>query len=340
MTMKDLAKLAGVSVATVSKAFRGGEDISQQTRERIFKIAREYGCYGKFHKGKYHKKVIVVICPEMASSYYTRFVEVLRGLIEQAQYIPVISADGFNEEKQRELIEYYASYMGVDGIIVFGLKSELKKGYDTPIVSLFHSDDSSVDFVGVNFRQAMMDALKVLVDYGHEHIGFVGEPLASVKANCFKSALQKLGKDSSHVVVSQKRFEKAGEDGVKQLFTEDQQITALVCAYDYIAFGAIKQLKRQGLRVPEDVSVIGMDNISISQYTETTLSSIGGSPEEVCCIAWDLLQKKLKNPYYTSKQNIVLRENLILRESVARNKKNPRTEQTEENSGEIYNMQR
>ncbi len=331
--MKDLAKLAGVSVATVSKAFRGAEDISQQTREHIFKIAREYGCYGKFHKGKYYKKVIAVICPEMASSYYTRFVEVLRGLIEEAQYIPVISADGFNGEKQRELIEYYASYMGVDGIIVFGLRTELKKGYDTPIVSMLYSKDHTVDFVGVNFRQAMTDALKLLVDYGHEHIAFIGEPLAVSKADHFQSALQNLGKDPSHVVVSQNRFEKAGEDGVKQLFAEDQQITALVCAYDYIAFGAIKQLKRQGLRVPEDVSVIGMDNISVSQYTETALSSIGGNPEEVCIIAWDLLQKKLKNPYYTSKQNIILREEMILRESVARNKKKTRPESAEESGG-------
>jgi len=329
--MKYLAKLAGVSVATVSKAFRGAEDISQQTRERIFEIAREYGCYGKFHKGKYHKKVIAVICPEMASSYYTRFVEVLRGLIEQAQCIPVVSADGFNGEKQQELIEYYASYMGVDGIIVFGLRAELKKGYDTPIVSMLSGSNYTVDFVGVDFKQALTDAVKLLVDYGHEHIAFIGETLSASKVQCFRDVQQTLGKDASRVVVSQYRFEKAGEDGVTQLFTERQQITALICAYDYIAFGAIKQLKRLGLRVPEDVSVIGMDNISVSQYAETSLSSIGGRPEEICVIAWDLLQKKMKNPYYTSKQNIILRQELILRESVAKNKKNLCSKHPEDN---------
>ncbi len=318
MTMRDLARLANVSVATVSKAFNGGDDISQATREYIFQIAKEHDCYEKFYKGKFHKKVIAVICPEMASDYYVRFVEILRGLIEKAKYIPIVSADDFNAEKQQELIEYYASYQKVDGIIVFHLRTDLKQKYDTPIISLFGCKDPTVDLVRVNFSLAMEEAVKVLTEYGHRQIAFIGEPLATVKARYFCTAVKNWGKGFPTVVISDSRFEKAGEEGVNRLIEEGKKFTALICAYDYIAFGAMKQLKRQGLRVPEDVSVIGMDNLSMGQYTETPLSSIGTQPEEVCMIAWNLLQKKMKNPYYVSKQNIILNERLILRESVAR----------------------
>ncbi len=63
MTMRELAKLANVSVSTVSKAFSETDDISEETKNHIFKIARNTGCYGKFYKGKYSKKVIAIICP-------------------------------------------------------------------------------------------------------------------------------------------------------------------------------------------------------------------------------------------------------------------------------------
>lgn len=318
MTMKELAKIANVSVATVSKAFNGAEDISQATRGHIFQIAKVHGCYEKFHKGKYHKKTIAVICPEMASSYYTRYVEILRGLIEKANCIPIISADDFDAEKQRELIDYYATYQKVDGIIVFCLHFRLEKKYETPIIAFMSCRDPAVDFVVVNYKQAEEDAVKILTEYGHKHIVFISEPRTRIKGEHYFASMRKYGKGLPCIITSDSRFEKAGEEGVDRLIAEKRQFTALICAYDNIAFGAMKQLKRYGLRVPEDVSVIGMDNISMGQYAETELSSIGTQPEEVCMIAWNLLQKKMNNPFYISKQNITINEELILRKSVAR----------------------
>ena len=84
MTMRDLAKLANVSVSTVSKAFREADDVSPQTREQIFALAKEQGCFGKYYKGRYHKKVVAIICPELLSDYYSRFTEGLREQIEKS----------------------------------------------------------------------------------------------------------------------------------------------------------------------------------------------------------------------------------------------------------------
>lgn len=315
MTMKELAKLANVSIATVSKAFCDADDVSEDTKNHIFDIAKETGCFGKYYKGKYSKKIIAIICPELKSNYYTCFVEELQSLIEKAGCMPVISTDGFSLAKQAELIEYYASFLKVDGILVFGMKCDLKKGYETPIVSLFSCEDSKVDSVDVSFESAMIEAVKLLTELGHRDIVFIGEKLTTGKETLYREIIRKYGKTPPVTVQSDYRFEKAGEDGISRLLSDNIPFTAVICAYDNIAFGTIKQLKRQGLKVPDDVSVIGMDNIHIGEYTETALTTIDTNPREVCMVAWNLLQTKLKNPYYLSRQNIEIGAGLVIRES-------------------------
>ena len=312
MTQRELAKLANVSFSTVSKAFNNSDDISDETKNHIFKIAKQYGCYGEFFKGKYHKKIIAIICPEIVSSYYTEFIKCFQTLIEKDGNIPIVSSDNFDKNKADELIEYYASYMKVDGIIAFGLK-----GYTTPIVSVLSDISSSVDTVEVDLESAVFDAVKLLNDYGHKKIAFLGEKLTTAKAELYKKAMKNIGNSNINVIESEYRFEAAGEDGVRQILTMGNSVTALICAYDNIAFGAIKELKKAGLRVPDDVSVIGMDNINTGKYAETSLTTIDSNPEQVCTAAWNLLNEKIKNPYLSGKKEII-NAKLIIRESIAR----------------------
>lgn len=317
MTQRELAKLANVSFSTVSKAFNNSDDISDETKNYIFKIAKQYGCYGEFFKGKYHKKIIAIICPEIVSSYYAEFIKFFQTLIEKDGNIPIVSSDNFDKKTSDELIEYYASYMKVDGIITFELKSALKKGYTTPIVSVLSDISSSVDTVEVNFKNAIFDAVKLLDDYGHKKIAFLGEKLTTAKAELYKKAMKNIGNSNTNVIESEHRFEAAGEDGVRQILTMGNSVTALICAYDNIAFGAIKELKKAGLRVPDDVSVIGMDNINTGKYADTSLTTIDSNPEQVCTAAWNLLNEKIKNPYLSGKKEII-NAKLIIRESIAR----------------------
>lgn len=322
MTMRQLAKAANVSVSTVSKAFHGAKDISPETRTHIFAVAKELGCYGKFYQGKYDKKVIAVICPELAGEFYSTYTELLQNMIETAGCICTISTDHFQSEIQAQLIEYYAEYMNVDGILVFDLQTKLKKGHKTPIVSLYSNKDPSADCVGIDIKSAITDAIELLMDNGHRKIAFLGEKLTAMKAQYFQEAAADLMEEEPVIITSTYRFQKAGEDCAAQLRCHND-VTALICAYDNIAFGAIKALRTQGLQIPQDISVIGIDNTPMGQYTSTALTTIDTKPEEVCAIAWELLQKKMNSPYYKSPQSISIRSGLILRESVARTKKDP-----------------
>ena len=132
MTMRELAKLANGSVSTVSKAFHNAEDISEETRQEIFAIAKEQGCFGKFYKERFHKKIIAIICPELNGTYYSSYIERLQQVIEDHDGIALISTDHFRNGAQAELIDYYASYLRVDGIFIMACGMNQSAGTRSP----------------------------------------------------------------------------------------------------------------------------------------------------------------------------------------------------------------
>ena len=321
MNMRDLAKLANVSISTVSKAFKNADDINEETKQHIFNLAKQNGCYGKYCKEKYPKKVIAIISRELGGDYYKEIVEKFENIISKNNCICVIANDMFNSERQSELIEYFASYIKVDGIIVFNLATPLKKGYNIPIVSVFNSADPKIDTVKCDTKKAIVDAVETLLNLGHTEISFFGESLTDPKEKVFTNSLKSFGLPSDLIFKSKKRFEKAGEDCFDQLIKSQKSCSAIICAYDHIALGAMKAIKSNGFIVPDDYSLIGIDNITFSEYCYTPLSTIGINIDLMCEAVWNLMSKKLKNSFYTSKENILVDCKFILRESVA--KKHP-----------------
>lgn len=315
MTMRDIAKLCNVSVSTVSKAFMCADDISEDTKQMIFSVAKENGCYEKYYKGKYHKFVVAVICPEIDSQYYARFTERLQEAIENVGGIMVVALDRFDKRRRNELVEYFSASNRADGLVVFGF-TELKKGYDIPIISV-GSTVSGVDSVVGNLADGIDKAVKHLVDLGHKRIAFVGEPLTTGKRDVFLQSLAKYNVSSraEDIVMADSRFENAGFIGARRLIENKTECNAIVCAYDYIAIGVMRYLEQEGYKIPEDFSVIGMDNIDTSKYLAQSLTTIDSHLEEVCTVVADLMAKKVKNRWVSAKQQIKLSSDLIIRES-------------------------
>ena len=203
---------------------------------------------------------------------------------------------------------------------MFSLRTQLKKGYNIPIISLLGNTDNTVDSVQVDYDPAIKEAIAYLDSLGHREIAFVGENLTVKKEERFMAATAGLtGK--YYAVRSKYRFGEAGVDGIRQILDSGKRPTAIVCAYDDMAIGAIRYLHEQGYSIPEDMSVIGMDNIEVAKYMEHSLTSIDTSPDEVCALAWDLMQKKMKNCYYRLSQKIVLSGKLVVRDSTGTSRK-------------------
>lgn len=319
MTLSELAKLAGVSVSTASKAFSDAKDISEETRARVLDAARESGCFGKFYRGRHEKRIIAIICPELGSAYYNHQIEIFQSQLEKSGAIVLVSADHFDPVRQSELIDYYASYLHVDGLIVFHLRKAPKKGADVPIISIGRDEwDAAVDCIQIDLETPIREAVAHLKALGHRQIGFISEERTKAKLQYFRQCMAELmlPLPGEHVVVSEARFESAGAEGMERLLQAKTPCTAVICAYDYIALGAIRCLSQHGLQAPEDISVIGMDNINISGYLSRTLTTIDSHAQEVCEIACELLQKKMQHAHFRVKQQITVSGTLVLRDSV------------------------
>ena len=320
MTLSKLAELAGVSVSTVSKAFSESPDVGKETRERIFSIAKEQGCFDKYNKHRFQKKVIAVLCPELGSNHYSSTVNCLMKYIEDAGAMMMLSVTNFDAAKEKELYTYYSSYCKADGMILIGLFGESFGEVLIPTVVMDSKQTwKEVDKVYFSIENSMHDALSALKELGHTKIGFAGERLTKSKQKLFEKTIRELAIsiDDQSIKVAKQRFEEAGEECVRSWLNDGALPTAIVAAYDYIAIGVIKELINRGYRVPEDVSVIGMDDIAQSPFLEPSLSSIHYPKEEICREAVSLIIKKIDNQYYRARQTTVIPTEFIPRGSIA-----------------------
>ncbi len=315
MTMEGIAKIAGVSVSTVSKAFSGSKEISAAKREHIFDIAKKEGCYDKFLKRTYPKKVIAVIYPEYKSGYYSEQLDFLTKEIESRDAVMISATTAFDKERTEELIEFFSGYVKADGIVVCS-SFELKRKYSLPIVSIGGNED--VSSIKLSNETAIHEAVAYLVENGHSDIAFIGETHTTSKRIIFESAMENLELDvkKEYIAESELRFEEAGYEGMELLFGCERLPTAVIAAYDSIAIGAMRSISEHNLKIPEDISIIGMDNIKATPYLNVPLTSITSYNEDLCQIALDMLFEALETGNNNNIKNINVSSELIKRESV------------------------
>ena len=309
MNLSKLAQIANVSVSTVSKAFSDSNEISIQTKEHIFEIAKEYGCFDKYYKPKYSKKVISVICPEMLGIHYTQMATFLDNEISGNGGTMVLSVSDFSIEKQDELIDYYTRFSCVDGIIIIEPTGIIKNNTDIPIVQIgLDNESKNVDCVNVDAGEAMNAALKHLISNNCNKIGFIGEKYAQQEYNYFKSAMNRLSLsvDEKYVSISDMRFYDAGYYGISRFIDNENIPDAIFAAYSHIAVGLLQRLKEEGIQVPEDISVICMDDISSVPYSDINLACIKMHLDDVCATALDLLYRKIEKRYIKAKRSVTI----------------------------------
>lgn len=314
ITLSKIAKLANVSVSTASKAFSGSSEVNSETRELIFAIAKENKCFKKFYNAKYGKLVIAIIAPEFKSSYYTHYLSCLQGILCDMGCELCVSTTDFSVEKERALLEYYYKHSGVDGIIIINSKAQLPESYEIPVVLISPKEiPENVPVVGIDSSKALSDIADHLVFRGITSLGFIGEALTEKKFLTFKSALAEKGIDlpEGFVCVTDKRFEAGGYEAAKELISRGDLPRAIICAYDSMAIGAIRCLLDHGLRVPEDVAVLGSDNIPEGAYLNPPLSTVSSRIDDLCSIAADVILKKINDEetkgLYTVNSEFILR---------------------------------
>ncbi len=285
MTLSKIAKLSNVSVSTASKAFSGSTEVNEETREMIFRVAREHGCFKKFYNAKFPKLVIAIIAPEFKSAYYTRYLSCLQEAFGKENCELCVSTTNFSPEKEEGLLEYYYKHSNVDGILVLDSHTTIEDRYEIPIVSLNSKRNTHCPHEIINnMYPAMQECAAYLKSKGVTDVGFVGEALTMGKCRSFARALHAVGitLGEENISTTEKRFEEGGYDAMEKLFDANRVPRAILCAYDYMAVGVIRAICDRGLRVPEDIAVLGMDNLRQDAFMNPPLASISSKTQTLC----------------------------------------------------------
>ena len=299
MTLSKLAKLANVSVSVVSKAFSGRDDVSEAMREHVFAVAKEHGCFNQFYHVPYDKPVISVIIPEVISQYYIHCMQCLKSYIEESGYTMLLSISNFDSQMVGELVRYYTEHSKVDAIVCFGNIPCTDTTLDTVLISINKRSEKNqhVTNVALNLSKGLGETIAFLKECGHKRIAYVGEPFTDGKLQTLKNSMLENGLvfDEKYAVCSHFRFEKAGKDGVEKLWSLENKPTAIIGAYGYITQGILSELGQRGILVPEDVSVVSLDNDPFPISTEIDVSCIPSNIEGVCQAVISLLNEKLSD---------------------------------------------
>ena len=325
MTLSNIASLTGTSVSTVSKAFSGSREVSEDVRNKIFSVAKELGCFEKYYKGPREKYIIAIVCPENESEYYGLLVANLERSFAAKGVDSVIAMTRFDTEREQRIFAELAYRLKVDGVVAIDCGGGIKNPDGIPLFALssveipVENSDKGI----IEWEDGLRNAAEHLIECGHTEIGFIGDSYSRSKFRQFDIIMREHG-----ILISErwqhfssKRFMDAGRDGMKKFLDSGGYPTAVLCSYDYVALGAMEYARECGLNVPEDISFIGFDNLPICQMTTPRLSSIGTRSSDVSDDVVDIILKRIDNRFYRSGKTMKIKTELHKRNSVADRRK-------------------
>jgi LacI family transcriptional regulator len=306
-TYKDIQRLTGLSLSTISKYFNGGNvlDANRKAIDRaIVKLDFRMNEFARSLKSK-RSKTIGVLIPELNSTFHTSIIADVEDILRQHGYGTIVCDSHLDKRMEKDALEFLLGKM-VDGIITipFDKSGEYLKSANernVPVVLIDRLEtDFKTDAVIVDNSGAAEMAVKEFVDNGHRRIAILCGPdgIFTMKARMdgFKRALLK--NQIEHIqeyLISEKMTISGGYEGAKRLMKLEKPPTALFCANYEITLGAIIALNESGVKIPNDLSIIGFDNLMLAQVVQPTLTMIVQPMREIAENAAKMMLARLQS---------------------------------------------
>jgi LacI family repressor for deo operon, udp, cdd, tsx, nupC, and nupG len=330
-TLRDIAALAGVSPRTVSNVVNGYAPVTERTRAKVQGALDELGYRPNVlarNLARGRSGQLAVVVPYLDTPY---FAELLQSIIPTARargYNVLIDQTDGDPVQERELIERGSRPFLFDGIILSPLglsQADLaQRDRSLPLVILGERvSDGSFDHVGIDDVTASREATLHLIHLGRRRIAAIGDQpyetgeAAQLRTLGFRQAHERAGRavDES-LIIGTPRFNRAdGASAMAFLLDRPEPPDAVFCYSDLVALGAIHTLAVRGLRVPEDVAIVGYDDIEEGRYSNPTLTTISPDKATIASTAVDRLLKRISSDHMLGGLEIRMAHQLIARES-------------------------
>ncbi len=328
-TLAEVARHAGVSTATISRMLRSSGPVSEDLRQRIETSITALGYTPRQVSTRSGKGTLALLVGDLLNPY---FPEVVRGVQEEADSCEmVLSLYNMSDHPQRQSqILQQLSKSGVEGVILAGLAPfpELlawQQSRGIPLV-LFNRQvyQPGVYCIVVDFENAMYRATQHLLGLNHTRIGHLASPstgeIATARLGGIRAALAEAGltlRPEWCPVVPPGTEVEGGYQSMRGLLDRpgDERPTAIIAFNDIIAVGALHAVRAYGLRVPQDISIVGVDDIAIAAHAHPPLTTIGQPKYRMGKLAVQTLRRMSESKVNLGTNCTLLESPLIVRES-------------------------
>jgi LacI family transcriptional regulator len=325
VALKDIAKVAGVSINTVSRALKNRSDIGEKTRKRIQTIADEMG-YVPNHTAQSLKlrrfNTIGLLTNEMDNPVRTRFIERLRRIAAENDFQLLVSGLEYGNPgaNLQSLIG-----RGVDGIIIGNIAGNLKKhelwpqiknilNSKIPLVLFDNIKNDLVDSVYVDYFRNSKMLVQYLIEEGHRRISFFGYCKNSQRFEAYRQTMLEAGLKAECLEL--KNIELDGvREAIKELLKTSDLPEAIVARNDLVAIAAMAGLRDMGIKVPEDIAVAGFDNIEMAKFMNPALTSVGIDFNLLAQSLFDMLLERINGKVVEPAKCVEIEGKLFIRES-------------------------
>ncbi len=336
-TLKDLAKALNTTPATVSRALHDHPEISKAMKDRVKEVAAlfHYKPNTTALSLKYQKSFrLGVIFPRLTHYFVT---QILSGMLQEAGkagYKMLIAESNYNENKELEYIQEFYE-LDVDAIFILpGRKLGLKKNQlekiikkDVPFLiidRLIYFDHLKTPMISSNDYTGTSEGIRHLIEQGYRKIahlkGLTSSTIANVRVKAYRETLreQHMEFHESWMMTCKTFDKKEGEELAQKLMRLKNRPDAIFCISDNVAVGVLSGLRKMGIKVPEEVGVLGFSNSDFAEICSPTLSSIHQPGRKMGTKSVKMVLDAIENKVDISNKNISMKTRLIIRESTFR----------------------
>lgn len=312
LSIKDIAKLSGVSTATVSRVLNDNGRFSEETREKVLSVVKEFG-YSTNSVAKTLREqkshTIGMIVPDISNEFFSSLITQIESYFFDKGISTIICNTNKDAEKEKAYLKSLDAKL-VDGLICISGQEEIDEtqlSRDIPIVCIDRKPkvSNNIAMVGSDHADGGYKATKYLIDKNCKRILLLTKDNNTTSSNDridgYKKAIKEahLQVDPDLIIrASSKKMSKfeTAQKSIEEVLSRDLEFDGIFATNDWLAYGAIQTLKKNQISVPEEVKIVGFDNDSISKYTTPSITTIH---QEVNCIAEkaaDILYQLMSKP--------------------------------------------